>query len=64
MKESNLKGNDECNANKLWVTLEYMGRSFWKRVNYLLNKILHKQQDKTPYELWKSRAPSYKFLRV
>ena len=30
--------------------------------NYLLNKIPRKQEDKTPYELWKGRAPSYKFL--
>ena len=32
--------------------------------NYLLNKIPRKQKDKTPYELWKDRTPSYKFLRV
>ena len=30
--------------------------------NYLLNKIPRKQEDKTPYDLWKGRAPSYKFL--
>ena len=32
--------------------------------NYLLNKIPRKQEDKTPYEMWKGRTLSYKFLRV
>ena len=31
--------------------------------NYLLNKIPRKQEDKTPYELWKGRSPSYKHYR-
>ena len=30
--------------------------------NYLLNKAPWKKEDKTPYELWKWRKPSYKFL--
>ena len=32
--------------------------------NYLLNKLPHKKLDKTPYELWKGRKPSYKYLKV
>ena len=32
--------------------------------NYLLNKVPKKKEDKTPYELWKGRKPSYKFLRM
>ena len=32
--------------------------------NYLLNRIPRKKQDKTPYELWKGRRPSFKYLRV
>ena len=32
--------------------------------NYLLNKVPRKKEDKTPYELWKGRRPSYKYLRV
>lgn len=32
--------------------------------NYILNRLPHKKLDKTPYELWKGRAPSYKFLKV
>ena len=32
--------------------------------NYLLNKVPRKEKDKTPYELWKGRIPSYKYLRV
>src|SRR3954467_4788268 len=32
--------------------------------NYLLNKVPRKKDDKTPYELWKGRTPSYKHLRV
>ncbi|KAK9944760.1 hypothetical protein M0R45_010310 [Rubus argutus] len=32
--------------------------------NYILNKLLHKKLDKTPYELWKGRRPSYKYLKV
>ena len=32
--------------------------------NYILNKIPHKKTLQTPYELWKSRKPTYKLLRV
>ena len=32
--------------------------------NYILNKVPRKKVDKTPYELWKGRKPSYKFLRM
>lgn len=33
-------------------------------VNHILNKIPHKNKDKSPYELWKGRKPSYNFLKV
>ena len=33
-------------------------------VNYKLNKVPHKKLDKIPYELWKGRRPSYKYLKV
>ena len=32
--------------------------------NYLLNKVPKKKAEKTPYELWRGRQPSYKYLRV
>ncbi|KAJ9544786.1 hypothetical protein OSB04_024493 [Centaurea solstitialis] len=32
--------------------------------NYILNKVPRKTLDKTPYELWMGRKPSYKYLRV
>jgi len=32
--------------------------------NYFLNKIPQKKEEKTLYELWKGRRPSYKYLRV
>ncbi|KAL5811669.1 hypothetical protein ACOSQ3_026619 [Xanthoceras sorbifolium] len=32
--------------------------------NYLLNKVPRKKQEKTPYELWKGRKPSYKYLQI
>ena len=32
--------------------------------NYLLNKVPRKNEQKTPYELWKGRQPSYKYLRM
>ena len=32
--------------------------------NYLLNKIPLKNRDETPYELWRKRKPSYKYLKV
>ena len=32
--------------------------------NYLLNKIPHKKSQNIPYEKWKGRKPSYKFLKV
>ena len=31
--------------------------------NYLLNKVPKKKVEKTPYELWRGRQPSYKYLR-
>ncbi|GJR60008.1 retrovirus-related pol polyprotein from transposon TNT 1-94 [Tanacetum coccineum] len=31
---------------------------------YLLNKISRKEKEKTPYELWMGRKPSYQYLRV
>ena len=33
-------------------------------VNYLLNKVLKKKDEKTPYELWSGRQLSYKHLKV
>ena len=32
--------------------------------NYLLNRIPHKKSQNIPYEKWKGRKPSYKFLKV
>jgi hypothetical protein len=32
--------------------------------NYLLNRVPRKKLDKTPYELWKGRKPSYNHLKV
>ena len=32
--------------------------------NYVLNRIPHKKTNNTPYELWKGRPPSYKYLKV
>ena len=32
--------------------------------NYILNKLSQNKLDKTPYELWKGRTPSYQFLKV
>ncbi|KAL6218155.1 hypothetical protein ACLB2K_011371 [Fragaria x ananassa] len=32
--------------------------------NYLLNKVPKKKEEKTSYELWKGRKPSYDYLRV
>ncbi|KAL6344924.1 hypothetical protein AAG906_006685 [Vitis piasezkii] len=32
--------------------------------NYLLNKVPKKKAEKTPYELWKGRKPSYTYLRM
>ena len=31
---------------------------------YILNKMPQKNCDKSPYELWKGRKPSYKYLKV
>ncbi|KAL6327752.1 hypothetical protein AAG906_024722 [Vitis piasezkii] len=39
----------------------------WKAIlsaNYLLNKVPKKKAEKTPYELWKGRKPSYTYLRM
>lgn len=32
--------------------------------NHILNKIPHKDKVESPYELWKGRKPSYKYLKV
>ena len=32
--------------------------------NYILSRIPHKKTNKSPYELWKGRRPSYKYLKV
>ena len=40
-----------------------MGGSF-ALANYILNRLPHKKLDKTSYELWKGRSPSYKYLKV
>ena len=32
--------------------------------NYVLNRIPHKKTKSIPYELWKGRPPSYKYLKV
>ena len=32
--------------------------------NYLLNKVPKRKVEKTPYELWRGRQSSYKYLRV
>ena len=32
--------------------------------NYLLNKVPKKKAEKTPYELWRGRQPSYKYMQV
>ena len=32
--------------------------------NYLLNKVLRKKAENTPYELWKGIKSSYKYLQV
>lgn len=32
--------------------------------NYILNRIPQKKTNKTPYELWKGRMPTYKYLKV
>ncbi|XP_074579060.1 uncharacterized protein LOC141835562 [Curcuma longa] len=43
---------------------EYMWGEAVLTVNYLLNKVPRKKIEKSPYELWKGRQPSYKYLRV
>ena len=32
--------------------------------NMILNRIPHKKSNKTPYELWRGRKPSYKRMKV
>ena len=32
--------------------------------NYVLNRIPHRKTNRTPYELWKGRPHSYKYLKV
>ncbi|XP_074578534.1 uncharacterized protein LOC141835014 [Curcuma longa] len=43
---------------------EYMWGEAVLTANYLLNKVPRKKIEKSPYELWKGRQPSYKYLRV
>ena len=54
-----------CNAMLLSSGLpENMWGDAVMSANYLLNRIPRKNQELTPYELWKGKKPSYKFLRV
>ena len=43
-------------------------KNIWEEVilsvDYLLNKVPKKKAEKTQYELWRGRQPSYKYLRV
>ena len=32
--------------------------------NYIVNRIPQKKTNKSPYELWKGRRPSYKYIKV
>ena len=32
--------------------------------NHILNRLPHKKLEKTPYELWKGREPSFKYFKV
>ena len=32
--------------------------------NYILNKVLWKKVNQTPYEIWHGRVPSYIYLKV
>ena len=57
------KRNDECNVAEFWVATKHVGEAMLSS-NYLLNKVPRKKENKTPYELWKGRRPSYKYLRV
>ena len=46
----------------------YLPQNMWGEailsVNHLLNKVPKKKAEKTSYELWRGRQPSYKYLRV
>ena len=54
-----------CNAMLLSSGLpENMWGNAVLSANYLLNRIPRKNQEQTPFELWKQKKPSYKFLRV
>ena len=63
MEKQNLEGDDECYADKFWITIELVGGSYSFCLLYS-NKLSQKKLDKTLYELWKGRTPSYQFLKV
>uniref|UniRef100_A0A2N9GZ77 Integrase catalytic domain-containing protein n=1 Tax=Fagus sylvatica TaxID=28930 RepID=A0A2N9GZ77_FAGSY len=48
----------------LWGEAILSAKLFSEQVSIILNKLPQKKLDKTPYELWKGRTPSYQFLKV
>ena len=46
-----------------WLSQNMWGEAVLT-ANYLLNKVPRKKENKTPYELWNGRRPSYKYLRM
>ena len=60
---TDFKRNDKCITIKFWTTSQFVGEAILS-ANYILNRIPHKKTNKSPYELWKGRRPSYKYLKV
>ena len=64
-KNRNLKRNEMMNAMLISFGLS---QNLWGEAilfaNYILKKLPKKKTNKTPYELWKGKKPSYQFLKV
>ena len=64
-KQKNHTLNEMMNAMLISSGLpQNMWREAILSANYLLNKVPKKKAKKTPYDLWRGRQPSYKYLRV
>ncbi|KAL4582676.1 hypothetical protein LXL04_007234 [Taraxacum kok-saghyz] len=54
--------------NVMLISSTGLPHAMWEEdilsTNYHLNKVPRKKTDKTPYELWSGRKPSYKYIRV
>ena len=62
-KKSYSERDDDCDAIKLWTPIFNVGEAILS-ADYLLNRMIHKNKDVSPYKIFKKEKPCYKTLKV